>query len=657
MRDLYSYSLSPDQFVAAVRRVTARMGERMHTRWFAEITAALFLVAVVAVAAHPLTDGRLLGAIGIQPGWLAAIAVACGMLSIFARHHGILLVLRRSTLEPGAWQLGVDDEGLWSQGPHGESFTRWSGWQSVEEHRDLVLLYHDNAHVQPIPFAAFATPEERREFIAHVRAKIAAQPGEMRQPGARPVAPQPGRPLSEPIAFAPGFRTLLDTAVKIATFRRIAQSQLAVTWVQILGIVLVTLVPPFAFALASVGEAGHLAWKHLPEVVFHVPMMLIAAIMVAHLIGRIVYVAPLFAAALLAWAVIDLFSLGLWVAARPWLDDHTAANMAFYYVPIAWLALAVTRLALSFVPAPSARPVWVLLACALFIALPMGGVWRERSLWSYDYGRPDPEQARAARASAMAAASEESFYRQPEILRRELSALQPGRKGVVDVFLVGVAGYGQQDVFMREVDSVAALFRERFDADGHIVTLVNNPKTVLKQPVASATSLEAALKRVAQAMDGEEDVLVLFLTSHGSNDHQFTMQLWPLDLKQITPHMLRQMLDASGIKHRVVIVSACYAGGFIRQLEGENTLVIAAAAPDRNSFGCSNEADWTYFGKAYFDQALRQTASFTRAFEIARPLIEERERSGNHEPSNPQISLGAAVKVKLEELERQLGRD
>ncbi len=401
MRDLYSYSLSPDHFVGAARRVAARMAERMHTRWFAEITAALFLVAVLALAAHPLTDGRLLVDMGIAPGWLTASAVACGLLSLFARHHGILLVLRRSTLEPGAWQLGVDDEGLWSQGPHGESFTRWSGWQSVEEHRGMVLLYHDNAHVHAIPFAAFATTEERREFIAHVRAKVAAQPGEMRQPGARPAPPQPAAPHSEPITFAPGFRTLVDTAVKIAAFRRIAQSQLAVTWVQILGIVLTTLVPPFAFALAAVGDSGHLAWKHLPGVLFHVPMMLIAAIMVAHLIGRIVYVAPLFAGALLAWSVIDLFSLGLWLAVTPWLDDQAVASLAFHYVPIAWLALAVTRLALSFVPAPSARPGWVLLACTLFIALPMGGVWRERSLWSVDHDRASPGQAAAPRSFAL----------------------------------------------------------------------------------------------------------------------------------------------------------------------------------------------------------------------------------------------------------------
>jgi hypothetical protein len=112
------------------------------------------------------------------------------------------------------------------------------------------------------------------------------------------------------------------------------------------------------------------------------------------------------------------------------------------------------------------------------------------------------------------------------------------------------------------------------------------------------------------------------------------VQLGHQQLRQITPAMLRGMLDASGIKNRVIVVSACYAGGFIDKLKDDNTLIVAAAAPDRNSFGCSNENDWTYFGKAYFDEGLRQTTSFTRAFEIAKPLIEERERREKYDPSN-----------------------
>ncbi|HXN15660.1 MAG TPA: C13 family peptidase, partial [Usitatibacter sp.] len=77
------------------------------------------------------------------------------------------------------------------------------------------------------------------------------------------------------------------------------------------------------------------------------------------------------------------------------------------------------------------------------------------------------------------------------------------------------------------------------------------------------------------------------------------------------------------------------------------------AAPHKNSFGCSNENDWTYFGKAYFDEALRKTYSFTQAFDLAKPLIEQREREHKFEPSEPQISLGSAIKEKLAALELQ----
>ena len=155
-------------------------------------------------------------------------------------------------------------------------------------------------------------------------------------------------------------------------------------------------------------------------------------------------------------------------------------------------------------------------------------------------------------------------------------------------------------------------------------------------------------------MDVEEDVLVLFLTSHGSAEHKFSLDLYPFRFKQIDPGTLRQALDDSGIRNRVVIISACYAGGFAGRLQDPNTLVIAAAAPDRNSFGCSNEADWTYFGKAYFDEALRQTHSFTSAFEMAAPAIETREKGANHDPSKPLMVVGTNIGETLARLERQL---
>jgi hypothetical protein len=92
----------------------------------------------------------------------------------------------------------------------------------------------------------------------------------------------------------------------------------------------------------------------------------------------------------------------------------------------------------------------------------------------------------------------------------------------------------------------------------------------------------------------------------------------------------------------------------VEPLKDDNTVVITASAADRNSFGCSNEAEWTYFGKAYFDEALRGTYSFTQAFEQAKPVIAARERRDGYDPSNPQMVVGDAIAARLRILERQL---
>jgi hypothetical protein len=76
--------------------------------------------------------------------------------------------------------------------------------------------------------------------------------------------------------------------------------------------------------------------------------------------------------------------------------------------------------------------------------------------------------------------------------------------------------------------------------------------------------------------------------------------------------------------------------------------------PDRTSFGCSNENEYTYFGDAYFNQELRRQSSFIAAFDGAAATIAKRERAESLERSEPQIYVGPAIRAKLAEFERQL---
>jgi hypothetical protein len=251
-------------------------------------------------------------------------------------------------------------------------------------------------------------------------------------------------------------------------------------------------------------------------------------------------------------------------------------------------------------------------------------------------------------------AGEQAFYAQPALLDNALAQIRPGKKGAGNIFFVGFAGYGSQDVFKKEIEMVRRLFLERFDTSGRSLVMVNNPGTVLKYPIATTTSLERALKRVGEVMNRDEDILFLYLTSHGSEDHRLSVELWPLELQDIDPAMLRRMLDKSGIRWRVIAVSACYSGGFIEPLKNAETLVMTSTDAFSNSFGCSNDSDLTWFGKALFDEELRHTYSFATAFERAAASIRRREAMEGEEPSNPQIYEGNVIRARLNRLEIRL---
>ncbi|QJR13775.1 C13 family peptidase [Usitatibacter palustris] len=449
----------------------------------------------------------------------------------------------------------------------------------------------------------------------------------------------------------------LADAFRIAFLRRLPADRPTTGWVRILAAAFLTFVPALVYSLAAIGSEGMLQWDNLPDGGYSVFVVFIGAIVLGSLGGRHEAIPTILLAGLLATFAIDSIVLAIFGTIYHAAGEVAAKLFPYGAISSVWLAIAMLRFALSRVPGPTPRGGWMFLAAALFVALPLWYVNFSFSIWDYDYSRKgddaDPA-AKAMRATRLAAASEEQIYAQPRILERELAAVEPGRKGVVDVYFIGMAGYGNQDVFMREVDSVAKLMRERFDAGGRIVKLVNNPKTGLTSPIASVTSLRAALKRVAAAMDIEEDVLVLFLTSHGSNTHRFSIELWPFRFNELTPAVLREALDQSGIRNRVVVVSACYSGGFIEPLKSDTTLVMSASSPDRNSFGCSNEAEWTYFGKAYFDEALRKTRSFTEAFDMAKLSVAQREKEEKFEPSDPRMALGKSIGPVLAALERDL---
>ena len=263
--------------------------------------------------------------------------------------------------------------------------------------------------------------------------------------------------------------------------------------------------------------------------------------------------------------------------------------------------------------------------------------------------------AEAAHASRPWVDTERTYYAQQRLLGEALAALKPARRGVTDLYFLGFAGTATEDVFLKEVRAAQQLFDERFGTRDRSLLLINNPSTVEETPVASATNLRLALAGMARKMNVDEDVLFLFMTSHGS-PHRFSIRFPALALDDLSDRELRDMLDDSGIKWRVLVISACYSGSFVDVLKDERTLVLTAAAADKTSFGCGTERDFTYFGDAFINTALRHDRSFVAAFEEAKAIIARREADEQLTPSEPQIYLGAAMKGKLGQIEHPARR-
>jgi hypothetical protein len=184
-----------------------------------------------------------------------------------------------------------------------------------------------------------------------------------------------------------------------------------------------------------------------------------------------------------------------------------------------------------------------------------------------------------------------------------------------------------------------------------VVTLVNHPDNLSERPyapLATYDNLYDTLARIGKLMDPKEDVLLLFVTTHGTEDHTLYVKIGDDEEDFITPEDLREALDDAGIRNRVIVLSACYSGGFIPKLKTPDTMVITAARADRPSFGCGNTADATYFGKAWLVDALNQTDDFELAYRIAAGEITAREKAEGERPSMPQLWRGGRIGKVLE---------
>ena len=256
-------------------------------------------------------------------------------------------------------------------------------------------------------------------------------------------------------------------------------------------------------------------------------------------------------------------------------------------------------------------------------------------------------ETQAAEPGDAPADGEALLFSQQSRIDRSLAAIARNTSSTPEAFFLGFAGVADEKVFTQEIGLASRVLGERYDIDGRSLSLLNDARDLERAPLATVSGLKYALRGLASRMNLDQDVLFLSISSHGAEDPAVIVSNSELPLNDLTDEDLADALRESGIKWRVIIISACYAGGFIDALSDPQTIVITAAAADRTSFGCSNDRDLTYFGEAFYRDALPSARSLREAFDTAKAAIATREAQERVTPSKPQAYFGTEMQAKL----------
>lgn len=207
-----------------------------------------------------------------------------------------------------------------------------------------------------------------------------------------------------------------------------------------------------------------------------------------------------------------------------------------------------------------------------------------------------------------------------------------GAEAPTKMHFLGIAGWDEY-VFDAELTKAQNIVASAYQIKSKPVTLSNYASEKI-----TPLTVKKAFGLVTADTSLENDVFFLFLTSHGSKEQGFVFKK-ASPYMHMNPQGLKSFILAAKMKNVVLVISACFSGQF-KGLATDNILVIMAARSDRTSFGCRPQNEWTYFGRAFFQEGLSKSRNLYTAFNIAKSSISRQEKEEKLLPSEPQIAGG-----------------
>jgi hypothetical protein len=214
----------------------------------------------------------------------------------------------------------------------------------------------------------------------------------------------------------------------------------------------------------------------------------------------------------------------------------------------------------------------------------------------------------------------------------------------------GAAAAGNLQVVLAAGDDSEPVFDNAMREMNRRLVAAGVPESNIHRLSASAAELGAGvepaaadilLRRIADLAVRPGDRCLIFLTSHGERG----AGLWlARSNRALSPDELARALSRGcAAVPTIVVVSACYSGGFATgKMAKPNRVILTAARADRPSFGCQPHRTYNFFDECLLG-VLPQSVTWRAAFDGANRCVGRMERTLGMRASAPQAYFGGAA--------------
>lgn len=208
---------------------------------------------------------------------------------------------------------------------------------------------------------------------------------------------------------------------------------------------------------------------------------------------------------------------------------------------------------------------------------------------------------------------------------------------------VGLAMSDQSPAFLGDIRILDRLLAHAYGRAYRSVLLSNAEQyePLRDLPLATPDNIEAVFRRLARLRTPQDRFIVLF-TSHGSPGGLADTQAdfgatWIVD-----GDALGRWVRSLAPNRTWVVISSCYSGSLLGQVEGRNVVAMTAADRDRTSLGCGTTSRNTFFVGA-LARHLDLERTFAEVWAGTDQLLRVWERRYRYDAARPQLRFGQGV--------------